>query len=188
MRFVDYKLLADIRKDQIETAFPKFLVLIGCLYNGTYGKYGHNGKYVWVTSKMDGSSKVIDPERGEIVWSTGIFLGDRVWDGKYVWVVNNEDNTVMAIDPEQWQVVQVIEVGERITDLVWDGEYVWVVNWRDGTVMAIDSERGEVVWRVVVDAGVNDLLWDGEYIWVAKGKGYLLAINPETGKLVRFRP
>ena len=52
----------EFRINQNEVSFPKISVLIWCLYNGTYGKYGHNGKFVayWVdcTDDMEASDNI----------------------------------------------------------------------------------------------------------------------------------
>lgn len=116
-----------------------------------------NGTVYISNGSGSGDVSAIDPETGNVLWSTMVGLGPEhmAVSGNYLAVCNSggwdTDNTVSIIDLNSQNVVETLTVGDRPTDIEVDGD-------GDFWVLCKGETLFDEAWQIIGDTPAE--LWE----------------------------
>ncbi len=162
------------------------------------GGLAFDGRLLWVTDRVAGLIRGLDPATGEQKaeltapgpWPTGL-----AFDGELLWVADKVKNRLFAIDTKARLVRREVESPENPLGLAFDGEHLWVADGRQIHQVMREDGTTIVSFSAPTWAGSGrrsdqlGLAFHAGYLWVSdRLADRLYRVDPKGGEVVDMLP
>ncbi|HUT79476.1 MAG TPA: hypothetical protein VM285_17395, partial [Polyangia bacterium] len=152
------------------------------------GGLAFDGRLLWVTDRVAGLIRGLDPASGEQIaelsapgpWPTGL-----AFDGRLLWVADKTKNRLFGIDTRARLVLREVESPSNPLGLAFDGEHLWVSDGKE--IHRVMREDGTTIVSFAAPTWAGSGR-KGEQLGLAFNRGSLWVSDRLADRLYRVDP